>query len=296
MSDTKNDGERGPPRAAASETETRHEPETVEIEDRRQKSEIGDRGPRESATTVVEQAAARFTSAKAMSSPSVAGYCRSLSPYLRYRCRYARTAIVETLIWGPGGPRRDRAAPMSWTMAPRSRPDRRGCRSRTTSSSTRAICLLEVDPTNSQLRSVKRGGRCQQAQASIQNIEAQMAVQQGTDQRQPAQLDQAQGSRACIAQQQASRFQTLSKDGWGHCPECPAVHLPAASARSHGADCTTKPHVAQRQSSPSRRSERAPRRVSRKPRPSSANAGQSRAHAHYFPRRWLRDESAGAAW
>jgi len=59
MSDTKTTESAGRRERAASETETRHEPETVEIEDRRQKSggsEIEARGS--SATTVVEQAAA----------------------------------------------------------------------------------------------------------------------------------------------------------------------------------------------------------------------------------------------
>jgi len=86
----------------------------------------------------------------------------------------------------------------------------------------------------------------QQAQASIQNIEAQMAVQQAQISASQAQLDQAQAGLV-FAQQQASRFPDSVERWLGHCPECPAVHLPAASARSHGADCTTKLNVAQRQ-------------------------------------------------
>jgi multidrug resistance efflux pump len=53
-----------------------------------------------------------------------------------------------------------------------------------------------------------------QAQASIQNIEAQMTVQQAQISASQAQLDRARAALV-FAQQQAARYQTLAKDGFG---------------------------------------------------------------------------------
>ena len=54
----------------------------------------------------------------------------------------------------------------------------------------------------------------QQAQASIQNIDAQMTVQQAQISANQAQLEQAQAALV-FAQQQAARYQALAKDGYG---------------------------------------------------------------------------------
>jgi membrane fusion protein, multidrug efflux system len=54
----------------------------------------------------------------------------------------------------------------------------------------------------------------QQAGASIQNIDAQNTVQQAEINASQAQLDRAQAALV-FAQQQASRYQTLAKDGFG---------------------------------------------------------------------------------
>src|SRR4051812_11094418 len=74
--------------------------------------------------------------------------------------------------------------------------------------------LLEIDPTNFAIAVSQAEATVQQAQDSIQNIDAQMTVQQAQISASQAQLDQAQAALV-FAQQQAWRFQTLSKDGWG---------------------------------------------------------------------------------
>jgi multidrug resistance efflux pump len=74
--------------------------------------------------------------------------------------------------------------------------------------------LLVIDPTNFKIAVSQSEAAVQQAQANVQNIDAQMNVQQ-------AQIDASQAQlrlgRAALvfAQQQAERYQTLAKDGWG---------------------------------------------------------------------------------
>jgi multidrug resistance efflux pump len=74
--------------------------------------------------------------------------------------------------------------------------------------------LLVIDPTNYKIAVSQSEAAVQQAQANVQNIDAQMTVQQ-------AQIDASQAQlrlgRAALvfAQQQAERYQTLAKDGWG---------------------------------------------------------------------------------
>src|SRR5246500_4753270 len=74
--------------------------------------------------------------------------------------------------------------------------------------------LLVIDPTNFRIAVSQSEAAVQQAQANVQNIDAQMNVQQ-------AQIDASQAQlrlgRAALvfAQQQAERYQTLAKDGWG---------------------------------------------------------------------------------
>jgi multidrug resistance efflux pump len=74
--------------------------------------------------------------------------------------------------------------------------------------------LLVIDPTNFRIAVSQADAAVQQAQANVQNIEAQMTVQQAQINASQAQLER--GHAALIfAQQQAARYQTLAKDGWG---------------------------------------------------------------------------------
>jgi multidrug resistance efflux pump len=74
--------------------------------------------------------------------------------------------------------------------------------------------LMEVDPTDFMIAVSQAEASAQQAHANVQNIDAQTAVQQAQINASQAQLDQVQASLV-FAQQQAGRFQTLAKDGWG---------------------------------------------------------------------------------
>ena len=74
--------------------------------------------------------------------------------------------------------------------------------------------LLVIDPTNFRIAVSQGEAAVQQAQANVENIEAQMTVQQAQINASQAQLQR--GHAALIfAQQQAARYQTLAKDGWG---------------------------------------------------------------------------------
>lgn len=74
--------------------------------------------------------------------------------------------------------------------------------------------LMVIDPTNFTIAVSQAEAAVQQAQANVQNNDAQMAVQQAQISASQAQLDQAQAALV-FAQQQAGRFQTLARDGWG---------------------------------------------------------------------------------
>jgi multidrug resistance efflux pump len=74
--------------------------------------------------------------------------------------------------------------------------------------------LLVIDPTNFRIAVSQSEAAVQQAQASVQNIEAQMTVQQAQINASQAQLQQGHAALV-FAQQQAERYQTLAKDGWG---------------------------------------------------------------------------------
>lgn len=74
--------------------------------------------------------------------------------------------------------------------------------------------LMVIDPTNFTIAVSQAEAAVQQAQANVQNIDAQMAVQQAQISASQAHLDQAQ-SALVFARQQAGRFQTLARDGWG---------------------------------------------------------------------------------
>ena len=74
--------------------------------------------------------------------------------------------------------------------------------------------LMVIDPTNYRIAVSQAEAAVQQAQASVQNIDAQIDVQQAQISASQAQLDQAQAALV-FAQQQAARYQTLAKEGWG---------------------------------------------------------------------------------
>src|SRR6201993_4309876 len=74
--------------------------------------------------------------------------------------------------------------------------------------------LLVIDPTNFRIAVGQAEAAVQQAQANVQNIEAQMTVQQAQINASQAQLQRGHAALV-FAQQQAERYQTLAKDGWG---------------------------------------------------------------------------------
>ena len=74
--------------------------------------------------------------------------------------------------------------------------------------------LMAIDPTNYTIAVSQAEAAVQQAQASIQNIDAQITVQQAQINANQAQLYRAQAALV-FAQQQAARYQTLAKDGFG---------------------------------------------------------------------------------
>jgi multidrug resistance efflux pump len=74
--------------------------------------------------------------------------------------------------------------------------------------------LIAIDPTNYTIAVSQAQAAVQQARASIQNIDAQTTVQQAQISANQAQLHQAQAALV-FAQQQAARYQTLAKDGFG---------------------------------------------------------------------------------
>jgi multidrug resistance efflux pump len=74
--------------------------------------------------------------------------------------------------------------------------------------------LLVIDPTNYRIAVSQSESAVQQAQANVQNIEAQMTVQEAQINASQAQLQQGQAALV-FARQQAERYQTLAKDGWG---------------------------------------------------------------------------------
>jgi multidrug resistance efflux pump len=74
--------------------------------------------------------------------------------------------------------------------------------------------LLVIDPTNFKIAVSQAEASVQQAQANVQNIDAQMNVQQAQINASQAQLRLGRAALV-FAQQQAERYQTLAKDGWG---------------------------------------------------------------------------------
>jgi multidrug resistance efflux pump len=74
--------------------------------------------------------------------------------------------------------------------------------------------LVVIDPTNFKIAVSQAEAAVQQAQANVQSIDAQMNVQQAQINASEAQLRQGRAALV-FAQQQAERYQTLAKDGWG---------------------------------------------------------------------------------
>jgi len=74
--------------------------------------------------------------------------------------------------------------------------------------------LLVIDPVNYKIAVSQSEAAAQQAQANVQNIDAQMTIQQAQINASQAQLQRGYAALV-FAQQQADRYQTLAKDGWG---------------------------------------------------------------------------------
>jgi multidrug resistance efflux pump len=84
----------------------------------------------------------------------------------------------------------------------------------TTNTFAKGELLLVIDPTNFRIAVSQSEAAVQQVQANVQNIDAQMTVQQAQINASQAQLQQGHAALV-FAQQQAERYQTLAKDGWG---------------------------------------------------------------------------------
>src|SRR5262252_4775617 len=74
--------------------------------------------------------------------------------------------------------------------------------------------LMVIDPTNYSIAVSQADAAVQQAQASVQNVDAQLAVQEAQINASQAAMDQAEAVLV-FAQQQATRYQTLEKSGYG---------------------------------------------------------------------------------
>jgi multidrug resistance efflux pump len=74
--------------------------------------------------------------------------------------------------------------------------------------------LMVIDPTNYTIAVSQAEAAVQQAQASVQTIDAQIVVQQAQISANQAQLEQAQ-AMLVFAKQQAQRYQTLAREGYG---------------------------------------------------------------------------------
>jgi multidrug resistance efflux pump len=74
--------------------------------------------------------------------------------------------------------------------------------------------LMVIDPTNYRIAVSQADAAVSQAQASVQNIDAQLAVQEAQINASRAALEQAEAVLV-FAQQQATRYQTLAKSGYG---------------------------------------------------------------------------------
>ena len=74
--------------------------------------------------------------------------------------------------------------------------------------------LVELDDRDYRTALAQAQGQVTVAQASIQNIDARIAMQKAEVAQNAAQVQQAQASLT-FAQQQATRYGTLARDGWG---------------------------------------------------------------------------------
>ena len=74
--------------------------------------------------------------------------------------------------------------------------------------------LMVIDPTNYSIAVSQAEAAVEQAQASMQNVDAQLAVQEAQINASQAVLDQAEAVLV-FAKQQATRYQTLAKTGYG---------------------------------------------------------------------------------
>jgi multidrug resistance efflux pump len=74
--------------------------------------------------------------------------------------------------------------------------------------------LIVIDPINYKIAVDQAEAAVRQAQATVQNVEAQIGVQQAQISAHQAELEQAQAA-LIFAQQQAGRYETLAKEGFG---------------------------------------------------------------------------------
>src|SRR5262249_29359355 len=74
--------------------------------------------------------------------------------------------------------------------------------------------LMVIDPINYSIAVSQAEAAVQQAQASMQNVDAQLTVQEAQINASQAVLDQAEAGLV-FAKQQATRYQTLAKSGYG---------------------------------------------------------------------------------
>jgi multidrug resistance efflux pump len=74
--------------------------------------------------------------------------------------------------------------------------------------------LMVIDPTDYRIAVSQAEASVQQAEANVQNVDAQMTVQQAQIRANQALLDQAKAVLV-FAQQQAGRYATLAKQGYG---------------------------------------------------------------------------------
>jgi multidrug resistance efflux pump len=78
----------------------------------------------------------------------------------------------------------------------------------------RGDLLMVIDPTNYRIAVSQAKAAVSQAQASVENIDAQLAVQDAQINASQAALDQVEAVLV-FAQEQATRYQTLAKSGYG---------------------------------------------------------------------------------
>jgi multidrug resistance efflux pump len=199
---------------AASGTETRHGAETVKTEARHELEGPGLEARGSPETTVINRPTAPLQPRQRNEQPRR----RPVLPFIITMIAITVAGMLGTTMWNAymGAPwtRDGTVRAYVVTMAPEVAGRIVELPVADNQFAHKGDLLLEIDPTNFSIAVSQAEASAQQAQASIKNIDAQMSVQQAQISASQAQLDQAQAGLV-FAQQQAWRFQTLSKDGWG---------------------------------------------------------------------------------